>query len=155
MKLSSLALATTITLAFTGCTLDSALNSITSTVDSITAPSGTTNTSTNSKTEVKSFKTTKELEHFCNTALSGVRYKVTSLPPLKWGFLAGIEDANLNVINSQMEIELEPQNHYRYENPYFGPEYDPRNPNQIIKLKKPVSIEKVSSIGRYCTIKYY
>lgn len=148
-----MALTTILALTFTGCALDDALNSVTGTIDSITAPSGTSNKSTNSKAEIKSFKTAKDLEHFCNTALSGVRYKVTSLPPLKWGFLAGIEDANLNVINS--EIELEPQNHYRYENPYFGPEYDPRNPNQIIKLKKPVFIEKVSSAGRYCTIKYY
>ena len=153
MKLSTMALTTILALTFTGCALDDALNSVTGTIDSITAPSGTSNKSTNSKAEIKSFKTAKDLEHFCNTALSGVRYKVTSLPPLKWGFLAGIEDANLNVINS--EIELEPQNHYRYENPYFGPEYDPRNPNQIIKLKKPVFIEKVSSAGRYCTIKYY
>ena len=155
MKISSLALATTLALAFTGCALDDALNSVKGTIDSITAPNGSTNTSTNSKTEVKNFKTAKDLERFCNTALSGVRYKATSLPPLKWGFLAGIEDANLNVINSQMEIELEPQNHYQYENPYFGPEHDPKNPNQIIKLKKPVFIEKVSSVGRYCTIKYY
>lgn len=155
MKLSTMTLATILALAFTGCTLDSALNSVTSTIDSITTPSGTTNASTNSKAEAKSFKTAKELEHFCNTALVGVRYQATSLPPLKWGFLAGIEDAELNVINSNMKIILEPRNHFRYDNPFFGPQYDPRNPNQIIKLKKPVLIEKITANGYSCRIEYY
>ena len=155
MKLSTMALTTILALTFTGCALDDALNSVTGTIDSITAPSGTANKSTNSKTEVKNFKTAKDLEHFCNTALVGVQYKATSLPPLKWGFLAGIEDAELNVMNSSMKIILEPQNHYRYENPYFGPEYDPRNPNQILKLKKPVLIEKMTANGYSCRISYY
>lgn len=155
MKLSTLALATTIALIFSGCVLNDALNSVTGTIDSITAPNGTNNTSTNSRTEVKSFKTTKELEHFCNTALEGVQYKVTSLPPLKWGELAGTNDAELNVIDSKMDITFEPRNHIRFENPFFGPEYDPRNPSQIVKMKKPMRIEKETKVGRYCTIRYY
>ena len=155
MKLSNLTLATTLALALTGCALDSALNSVTSTIDSITAPSGTTNTSTNSKAEVKSFKTAKDLEHFCNTAPEDVQYKVTALPPLRWGELAGTNDAELNVINSKMDITFEPRNHIRFENPFFGPEYDPKNPNQIIKMKKPMRIEKETRVGRYCTIRYY
>ena len=155
MKLSSLALATTVALTFSGCVLNDALNSVTGTIDSITAPSGTTTTSTNSKTEVKSFKTAKDLEHFCNTALASVQYKAISFPPLKWGFLAGIEDAELNVINSNMKIILEPRNHFRYDNPFFGPEYDPRNPNQIVKMKKPMRIEKMTANGYSCRIEYY
>ena len=152
MKISSLALATTLALVFTGCALDDALNSVTGTIDSITSPSGTNNTS---KAEVKSFKTAKDLEHFCNTALVGVRYQATSLPPLKWGFLAGIEDAELNVVNSKMKIILFPRNHFRYDNPFFGPEYDPRNPNQIVKMKKPMLIEKETANGYSCRIEYY
>lgn len=155
MKLSTMTLATALTLALAGCALDEALSSVTNTIDSITTPSGTTNASTNSKTEVKSFKTAKELEHFCNTALEGVQYKITSLPPLKWGELAGTNDAELNVIDSKMDITFEPRNHIRFENPFFGPEYDPRNPNQIVKMKKPMRIEKETKVGRYCTIRYY
>lgn len=155
MKLSTLALATTITLTFSGCVLNDALNSVTGTIDSITTPNGTTTTSTNSKAEVKSFKTAKELEHFCNTAPSGVRYKVTSLPPLKWGKFAGIKEAEINVINSKMNIILEPRNHFQYDNPFFGPEYDPRNPNQIVKMKKPMLIEKETANGYNCHIEYY
>ena len=155
MKFSSLALATTLALTFTGCALDDALNSVTGTIDSIAAPNGANNTSTNSKAETKNFKTAKDLEHFCNTALVGVRYQATSLPPLKWGKFAGIEEAELNVINSKMEIVLFPRNHFQYDNPFFGPEYDPKNPNQIIKMKKPMLIEKETANGYSCRIEYY
>ena len=155
MKFSTITLATALALAFTGCALDSALNSVTSTIDSITAPSGTTTASTNSKAEVKSFKTAKELEHFCNTAPEDIKYKVISLPPLKWGEFAGIEEAKINVINSKMNIILEPRNHFQYDNPFFGPEYDPRNPNQIVKMKKPMFIEKETANGYNCNIRYY
>jgi len=155
MKLSTLALATTLALALTGCALDDALNSVTGTIDSITTPSGSTDTSTNSKTEVKSFKTAKELEYFCNTAPEDIKYKVTSLPPLKWGKLAGTNEAELNVINSKINITLEPRNHIRFENPFFGPEYDPRTPNQIVKMKKPMFIEKETANGYNCNIRYY
>lgn len=155
MKLSKLSLLTTMALIFTGCALDGALNSVTSTIDSITAPSGTASASTNSKAEVKSFKTTKDLEYFCNTAPEDVPYKVISLPPLKWGELAGTNDAELDVINSKMNITFEPRDHIRFENPFFGPEYDPRNPNQIVKMKKPMHIKKETKVGRYCSIRYY
>ena len=155
MKLSTMALTTILALTFTGCALDDALNSVTGTIDSITAPSGTANKSTNSKTEVKNFKTAKDLEHFCNTAPSGVRYKAASLPPLKWGKFAGIEEAEINVINSKMNIILKPRNHFQYDNPFFGPEYNPRNPDQIVKMKKPMLIEKETANGYNCHIEYY
>ena len=57
MKFSSLALATTLTLAFTGCALDNALNSVTSTIDSITAPSGTNHISNKYNLEIKNLTT--------------------------------------------------------------------------------------------------
>nr|WP_315083537.1 hypothetical protein [uncultured Campylobacter sp.] len=155
MKFSSLALATTLALAFAGCALDDALNSVTGAIDSITAPNGTNNTSTNSKAEVKSFKTAKDLEHFCNTAPEDIKYKVTSLPPLKWGKLAGTNNAELNVVNSKINITLEPRNHIRFENSFFGPEYDPRTPNQTVKMKKSMFIEKETANGYNCHIIYY
>lgn len=155
MKFSTLALATMVALTFSGCVLNDALNSVTGTIDSITAPSGTNNTSTNSKAEIKSFKTAKDLEHFCNTAPSGVRYKVTSLPPLKWGEFARSTQSKLNVVNSKMKIKLEARNHFQYDNPFFGPEYDPKNPNQVVKMKEPMFIEKETSNGYSCIIEYY
>lgn len=54
-----------------------------------------------------------------------------------------------------MKIKLEARNHFQYDNPFFGPEYDPKNPNQVVKMKEPMFIEKETSNGYSCIIKYY
>lgn len=80
MKLSTIALATTVALTFSGCVIDDALNSVTGAIDSITTPNGTANTSTKSNIPTKNFNSTSELEKFCANAPkknSIYSYKIT------------------------------------------------------------------------------
>lgn len=158
MKFSSLALATTLALAFTGCALDSALNSVTSTIDSITAPNGTTNKSTNSKAEIKSFKTAKELEHFCNTAKRHTKYKIISLPTIVWDEFGTTSYGEVNVLNAKKKITLKSSSPYFETRPPFEPnilsvEQSERNKTPI-KLTKPLMAEVVSNNPLDCTIEY-
>lgn len=158
MKLSKLSLLTAITLTFAGCALDSALNSVTSTIDSITTPSGTTTTSTNSKTEVKSFKTAKELEHFCNTAKRHTKYKIVSLPPIVWDEFGTMSYGEVNVLNTKKKITLKSSSPYFETKPPFAPsilevEHSERNRTPI-KLTKSLIAEVVSNNPLDCTIEY-
>ncbi|WP_298787048.1 hypothetical protein [uncultured Campylobacter sp.] len=160
MKLSSLALATTLALALTGCALDSALNSVTSTIDSITTPSGTTNKSTNSKMETKNLATVTQLENFCKNSPDGVPFIITALPDLKRGQFAGSVAEILFVSNSKNEITIEAENSDNYINygmKAFSPsEYDPYKPNEKVKLIRPMEFHKSMGFGGgTCKLKYH
>ena len=158
MKLSTITLATTLALALTGCALDNALNSVTNTIDSITAPSGTTNTSTNSKVEVKSFKTAKELEHFCNTAKRHTKYKIVSLPPIVWDEFGTMSYGEVNVLNTKKKITLKSSSPYFETKPPFKPsilevEHSERNKTPI-KLTKSLIVEVITNSPLDCIIEY-
>ena len=160
MKFSSLALATTVALAFTGCTLDSALNSVTSTIDSITAPSGTNNTSNKSNIPTKNLATVTQMENFCRNSPDGATYIITALPDLKRGELAGSAAEQLLVANSKYEIEIRPNSagaYMNYGRKAFSPnEFNPYNPNEKVKLIKPMYFRKLTgnkNIG-YCSLEY-
>jgi len=159
MKFSSLALATILALAFTGCALDSALNSVTSTIDSITAPSGTNNTSTNSKMETKNLATVAQIENFCKNSLDGVTYIITALPDLKRGELAGSVAEKLLVINSKNTIEIEADGPNAYINSgrkaFYPNKFNPYKPDEKVKLTKPMYFYKsVGKGGGYCHLIY-
>lgn len=149
MKFSSLALATTIALTFSGCVLNDTLNSITGTIDSITQPNNTNHISNKYNLEVKSLATVAQLESFCKNSPDGISYIITALPDLKNGQFAGSVAEILLVANSKIEIEIEaksPMAYASYRNEAFNPEYDPRNPKQKIKLIKPIMVYK--SLGK-------
>ena len=151
MKLSTMALATALALALTGCALDSALNSVTSTIDSITAPNGTTHTSTNSKIETKNLSTITQLENFCKNSPDGVPFIITALPDLKRGQFAGSVAEILFVPNSKNEITIEAEdsdNYINYGMKAFSPsEYDPYKPNEKVKLIRPMEFHKSMGFG--------
>ena len=158
MKLSTLALATTIALTFSGCVLNDTLNSITGTIDSITQPSNTTHTSTNSKMETKSFKTAKDLENFCDTAKRHTKYKITSLPPIVWDEFGTMSYGEVNVLNAKKKITLKSSSPYFENKPPFKPsilevEQSERNKTPI-KLTEPLTAEVVSNNPLDCTIEY-
>lgn len=158
MKFSSLALATTIALTFSGCVLNDALNSVTGTIDSITTPNGATTTSINSKTEVKSFKTAKDLEYFCNTAKRHTKYKITSLPTIVWDEFGTTSYGEVNVLNAKKKITLKSSSPYFETRPPFEPnilsvEQSERNKTPI-KLTKPLTAEVISNNPLDCTIEY-
>ena len=160
MKLSTLALATTIALTFSGCVLNDALNSVTGTIDSITAPSGTNNTSTNSKMETKNLATVAQMENFCSNSPDGTTYVITALPDLKRGELAGSVGEQFLVINSKYQIEIRPKNagaYINYGRKAFSPnEFDPYNPNEKVKLIKPMYFHKLTGNKNkgYCSLIY-
>lgn len=151
MKLSSLALATTLTLALTGCALDDALNSVTGTIDSITAPGGTNNTSINSKMETKNLSTVTQVQNFCKNSPDGATYIITALPDLKRGEFAGTVAEKLLVANSKNEITIEARsssNYINYGMKAFSPsEYNPYKPNEKVKLIKPMYFHKATGKG--------
>lgn len=161
MKLSKLSLLTIIMLAFTGCTLDGALNSVTSTIDSITTPNGTTtNKSTNSKMETKNLATISQLENFCKNSPDGVPFIITALPDLRRGEFAGSVAEILFVPNSKNEITVEPQsagNYINYGMKAFSPsKYDPYKPNEKVKLIRPMEFHKSMGFGGgTCKLKYH
>ena len=160
MKFSTLALATTIVLTFSGCVLNDALNSVTGTIDSITAPNGTTNTSTNSKMETKNLATVTQLENFCKNSPDGVPFIITALPDLKRGEFAGSVAEILFVPNSKNEITIEAQDAGRYINygmKAFSPsEYDPYKPNEKVRLIRPMEFHKSMGFGGgTCKLKYH
>ena len=154
MKLSSLTLATTLTLVFTGC----ALNSVTSTIDSITTPSKTNNTLNKYNLETKNLATVTQLENFCKNSPDDMSYIITALPDLKTGQFADSVAEILLVANSKIEIEIEalnPNEYMNYRSKAFNPEYDPRNPQQKIKLIKPIMAYKAwGTKGISCKLEY-
>lgn len=159
MKLSTLALATTIALAFSGCVLNDALNSVTNTIDSITAPNGTTNKSTNLKMETKNLATVAQLENFCKNSPDGVPFIITALPDLQRGEFAGSVAEILFVPNSKNKITIEAQDAGRYINygmKAFSPsEYDPYKPNEKVKLIRPMEFHKSMGFGGGTCMLYY
>lgn len=153
-------LTTALALTFSGCVLNDALNSVTSTIDSITAPSGTTNKSTNSKMETKNLATVTQIENFCKNSPDGATYIITALPDLKRGELAGSAAEQLLVANSKYEIEIRPNSagtYINYGRKAFSPnKFDPYNPNEKVKLIKPMYFHKLTgnkNIG-YCSLEY-
>lgn len=158
MKLSTLALATALALTFSGCVLNDALNSVTGTIDSITTPSGTANTSNKYNLEVKNLATVAQVQSFCKNSPDGLTYIITALPDLKNGQFAGSVAEKLLVANSKIKIEIEarsPSEYMDYRNKAFDPEYSPRNPKQKIKLTKPIAVYKLTGAeGMSCTLLY-
>lgn len=149
MKLSKLSLLATMTLIFTGCALNDALNSVTNTIDSITTTNKTDGISNKYNLEIKSFTTVAQIENFCKNSPDRLTYIITALPDLKNGQFAGSVAEKLLIANSKIEIEIEarsPREYVDYRNKAFNPEYDPRNPKQKIKLVKPIAVYK--SLGR-------
>lgn len=151
MKFSTMTLATALALALTGCALDDALNSVTGTIDSITTPSGTTNTSINSKMETKNLSTVAQVQNFCKNSPDGATYIITALPELRRGELAGTVAEKLLVANSKNEITIEAQgssNYINYGMKAFSPsEYNPYKPNEKVKLIKPMYFRKATGNG--------
>lgn len=159
MKLPTIALTTTIALTFSGCVLNDALNSVTGTIDSITTPNGTNNTSTNSKMETKNLSTVAQVQNFCKNSPDGATYIITTLPDLKRGELAGTVAEKLLVANSKNEITIEAQsssNYINYGMKAFSPsEYNPYKPNEKVKLIKPMYFRKATgSGGGSCSLIY-
>lgn len=160
MKLSTLILAITIALTFSGCVLNDALNSVTNTIDSITTPSGTNNKQTNLKFETKNLTTVAQMENFCKNSPNGVTYIITALPDLKRGELAGSAGEQLLVANSKYEIEIRPDSagaYMNYGRKAFSPnEFNPYNPNEKVKLIKPMYFRKLTGKNgsRYCSLTY-
>lgn len=148
MKFSSLALATTMALAFTGCALDDALNSVTGTIDSITTPNNTTNTSNKYNLETKNLTTVAQVENFCKNSPDGISYIITALPDLKMGDFPGSIAEQILVANSKNNIIIEAGSgtaYVNYRREAFSPNnYDPRNPKQKVKLIKPIMVYKTS-----------
>ena len=157
MKLSTMTVATALALALTGCALDNALNSVTSTIDSITAPNGTANTSNKSNIPTKNLTTVTQVENFCKNAPSGATYIITALPDLKRGELAGGAGEQLLVTNSKYEIEIRPDSVDAYMNSgrrAFSPnEFNRYNPNEKVKLIKPMYFYKTGGL-HFCSLKY-
>ena len=159
MKLSTMALATTVALTFSGCVLNDALNSVTGTIDSITQPSNTTHTSSGSAAEIKSFKTAKELEHFCDTAKKYVKYKITSLPPIVWDEFATPGYGEVNVLNTRKKITLKSRTIYLETRPPFEPSISKVERSERdrtpIRLTQSLIVEVVFNSPLSCTIEYY
>lgn len=158
MKLSNLALATTIALTFSGCVLNDALNSVTGTIDSITQPNNTNHISNRNNLEVKNLTTVAQIQNFCKNSPDDMSYIITALPDLKTGQFADSVAEILLVANSKIEIEIEalnPNEYMNYRDKAFNPEYDPRNPQQKIKLIKPIMVYKAwGTKGMSCKLEY-
>ena len=159
MKLSTLTLATTVALTFSGCVIDDALNSVAGTIDSITAPNKTTNTSNKYNLETKNLSTVTQLENFCKNSPDGISYIITALPDLKTKSFPDSVAEELMVINSKIDITVEamnPREYMNYRSKAFDPsEYDPYNPKQKIKLIKPIMVYKsLGTTGISCKLKY-
>ena len=162
MKFSTMTLATTLALALTGCALDSALNSITSTIDSITAPSGTNNTSTKSNTPIKNFNSVSELEKFCANAPEETQYIVTKLPNLVWDKYATYAKRELTVIGAKKKITLRAKTFFSAatSRPLFKPDLVEIESGRInskynVTFIEPLVIEKVGNNAMECTIEYF
>lgn len=159
MKFSTLALATTVALTFSGCVLNDALNSVTGTIDSITAPSGTNNTSNKYNLEVKNLSTVAQIQNFCKNSPDGMSYIITALPDLKMGDFPGSIAEQILVANSKNDIVIEAGDgtaYVNYRREAFSPSYyDPRNPKQKIKLIKPIMVYKsLGNTGITCKLEY-
>ena len=161
MKLSSLALATTLALALTGCALDNALNSVTSTIDSITAPNGTANTSNKSNIPTKNFNSVSELEKFCANAPEKTQYIVTKLPNLVWDEYATYAQRELTVTGTKKKIILKAKTFFSATSrPLFKPDIIEIKNGRInskynVTFLEPLIIEKVDNTSTDCTIEYH
>ena len=161
MKFSSLALTATIALTFSGCVLNDALNNVTSTIDSITAPNGTTNTSNKSNIPTKNFNSVSELEKFCSNAPKKTQYIVTKLPNLVWDEYATYAKRELTVTGTKKKITLKARTSFSATSrPLFKPdlieiENGKINSKYNVTFLEPLVIEKVENTPIDCTIEYH
>ena len=159
MKLLTLSLSTIVALTLCGCVLDYVLNIVTGSIDSITTPNGTNNISNKYNLEVKNLSTVAQLENFCKNSPDEISYIITALPNLKTGQFPGSVAEELLVANSNVDIIIRAHSsraYANYRNEAFNPsEYDPRNPQQKIKLIKPIMVYKSSGkTGIVCRLEY-
>ena len=162
MKLLTITLTTALALALTGCALDDALNSVTGTIDSITTPSGTNNTSNRSDIPVKNFNSASELEKFCDNAPKRTQYIVTKLPNLVWDEYATYAKRELTVTGTKKKIILKARNSFSSatSRPLFKPdlveiENGRTNSKYNVTFLEPLIIEKVGNNPIDCTIEYH
>ena len=159
MKFSSLALATTVALTFSGCVIDDVLNTTGSAIDSITGSVDNTIVSTKTyKDPILTITSPSQLDAFCHERHKVNGYIVKSLPPMKYvttenGGGTGV----LQVIGTKSEVFLRPitTGGDIFNNPIAGgavDDFDRKNPDKIIKLKKPIYIysdTKTSSLASF------
>ena len=156
MKFSSLALTTALALTFSGCVLNDALNNITNTIDSITTPSGTNNTSTKSNIPTKNFNSTSELEKFCVNAPEKTQYVVTKLPNLVWDKYATYAQRELTVTGIKKKITLKAKTFFSATSrPLFKPDLaeiknERINSKYNVTFLEPLVIEKVENTSTDC-----
>ena len=161
MKLSTLALTTTVALTFSGCVLNDTLSSITGTIDSITAPSGTTNTSNKSNIPTKNFNSISELEKFCANAPEKTQYIVTKIPNLVWDEYATYAQRELTVAGTKKKITLKAKTFFSATSrPLFKPDLIEIKNGRInsrynVTFLEPLIIEKVDNTSTDCTIEYH
>lgn len=158
MKLSTMTLAATLALTFSGCVLNDALNSVTGTIDSITQPNNTTHISNKNNLEVKNLPTVAQFENFCKNSPDGISYIITALPDLRTESFPDSVAEQLTVINSKLYTTIEAYDsmeYANYRNKAFSPEYNPYNPKQKIKLIKPIMVYKLTGTkGIGCRLQY-
>ena len=157
MKLSTLALATTVALTFSGCVIDDALNTTGSAIDSITGSVDNTIASTKTyKDPILTITSPSQLDAFCHERHKVNRYVVKSLPPMKYvttenGGGTGI----LQVIGTKSEVFLRPRVSSAVARGLTTEAidgFDRANPDKIIKLKKPIymySDTEISTLGSF------
>lgn len=161
MKFSSLALAGTLALTFSGCVLNDTLNSVTETIDSITTPSGTTNTSNKYNIPTKNFNSVSELEKFCSNTPKKTQYIVTKLPNLVWDEYATYAKRELIVIGAKKKIILKSKTSFSATSrPLFKPDIIEIKNGRInskynVTFIEPLVIEKVNNDPTECTIEYF
>lgn len=157
MKLSTLALATTVALTFSGCVIDDVLNTTGSAIDSITGSVDNTIASTKTyKDPILTITSPSQLDAFCHERHKVNRYVVKSLPPMKYVTTENGSDMGiLQVIGTKSEVYLQPKIVGDILSDPIGQAidyFDRANPDKIIKLKKPIYIysdTRPSSIHSY------
>jgi hypothetical protein len=157
MKFSTLALATTIALTFSGCVIDDVLNTTGSAIDSITGSVDNTIASTKKyEYPILTITSPSQLDAFCHEKHKVNAYTVKSLPPMKYvttenGGGTGI----LQVIGTKSEVFLRPRVSSAVARGLTEEaidNFDRANPDKIIKLKKPIymySDTDISTLGSF------
>lgn len=157
MKFSTLALATTVALTFSGCVIDDVLNTTGSAIDSITGSVDNTIASTKTyKDPILTITSPSQLDAFCHERHKVNGYIVKSLPPMKYVTTEnGSSMRILQVIGTKSEVFLQPKIVGDILSDPIGQaidNFDRANPDKIIKLKKPIYIysdTRPSSIHSY------
>lgn len=157
MKLSTIALAATVTLTFSGCVIDDVLNTTGSAINSITGSVDNTIASTKTyKDPILTITSPSQLDAFCHERHKVNGYVVKSLPPMKYVTTENGGDMGiLQVIGTKSEVYLQPKIVGDILSDPIGQAvdyFDRANPDKIIKLKKPIYIysdTRPSSIHSY------